>query len=57
MANRYDILANSLIDINLALIGWKRGTSYESVDELIEDIQKIIDEALPQKDKSKGDKK
>ena len=43
---KYHILKNQVIDMSLAIIGWQEGLSFENEKELIDELERMINEAI-----------
>ncbi len=46
LIEEHKILENRIIDMSLAIIGWRKGLSFNSEDDLIGELERMINEAV-----------
>ncbi len=51
--SKYTKLRNEVIDMQNAIIGWRKELAYDSEDDLISELERMISEALEARTSSK----
>lgn len=51
LTERLDVQRNQMIDVQSAIIAWRKGLGFNSEDDLISELDRMITEALKERKK------